>query len=73
MKNSRSIHLTHEEVNDMLGYPEQRRKLEIQEMRKDLLNLNPLKRLSKINDLYFDGKISDEEFDSMKKWYFECF
>lgn len=57
----------------MLGYPEQRRKLEIQEMRKDLLNLNPLKRLSKITELYFDGKISDEEFDSMKEWYFECF
>lgn len=49
---------------------DQNRKMEIQMIRRELLKLNPVTRLREINDMYFNGKLSDEEYDEMRDWYF---
>lgn len=47
------------------------REMEIREMRKELLKLNYIKRGIEIDNLYFDGKLTDTEHDEMKKWWRE--
>ena len=47
------------------------REMEIMEMRRELLKLNYIKRGIAIDNLYFDGKLTDKEYDEMKKWWRE--
>lgn len=48
-----------------------KRQIEIEYMRKELLKLNYIKRGIEIDNLYFDGKITDKEYDEMKRWWKE--
>ena len=47
------------------------RQNDIEAMRKELLKFNYLMRLSKIDELYFDEKITNKEHDEMKQWWKE--
>lgn len=47
------------------------REMEIATMRKELLKLNYIKRGCEIDNLYFNGKLTDTEYDEMKKWWRE--
>lgn len=47
------------------------REMEIATIRKELLKLNYIKRGIEIDNLYFNGKLTDTEYDEMKKWWRE--
>ena len=47
------------------------REMEITTMRKELLKFNYIKRGIEIDNLYFDGKLTDKEYDEMKEWWKE--